>query len=103
MRKMKHFGGQVLSQRIRATRAPDIQVVPPESPKPEEPGLQPRETDSTPDESPGFIELKVISEAGMRRQRKKGRKGVEMTTRHRQGVSEKRDNPASRMESIRAI
>ena len=64
MRKMKYFGSKIQTQRIKAKKSPKIEVVRPETKN------QPEENTDT----EKFIEFKVISEAGMKAKRSKGKR-----------------------------
>jgi hypothetical protein len=68
MQKMKYFGPKIQTQRIKVKKAPKIEIV-------EEPenASNPKKTQENPtDDKPQYVEFKVISEAGIKAQKKKG-------------------------------
>jgi hypothetical protein len=62
MKKMKYFGTTMQTQRIKAKRSPKIEVV----------GANKRPTEDT-IKGDQFIEFKVVSEAGRRKDRARGK------------------------------
>lgn len=68
MKKMKYFGAKVETQRIKAKRPPQIELI---EETPENPPSS--ESSEAADSSPQFVEFQVISEAGIQAQKKKGK------------------------------
>jgi hypothetical protein len=67
MKKMRYFGSQMQSQRIKAKKAPKIEMM-----KRKKEDVEQKDNENE-QNNPKFVEFKVISEAGMKAKRIKGK------------------------------